>query len=1610
MKKDNQNLNKFTSDFIVSSKGQLDYPGMNTLIPNANGRITMKGVKQNVLGIDDLGNKKIMKPKGEYQFPGDSVYEIPLKKRGGEFKKGLVSNPKKTKKGLASKKYSRSLNATNILFTENFLFKKPKSRKNKVYNPKAKYYAEGGALLTKKVTCKKCGWKWDAEDGGNDITTCHKCGGQGLVHAQDGGESKCLNGQVWSKKDKRCIDLPIFGNSLNSEPFIKSTNLNNALDIKPLNSFSDFGKIKPKKIPVVKDSFLETLEKDINDFLDNPLKKAAQVSESLKEKGEDPSDALRHSIAGSLTAQTIANKTGNIPFISNPLGYLGANIAGIGHELSTLSQAYLDDRPWSVKLQESLEDIYNNSAGANTIFNNNSEKDKINYLLKLTRINQLPDGYGEERPFRDNPKWTDPYNQKQYGGITKLTPKEEKQFQNFYKTLPNNLQSDDDTYDIRGYWDSEQRPTEFDYTQPKDKDGFYHAYSINGNTGEYLKSPAHPTFQHAVNEDRKIGYRPITNVQGRNIVIENKSIADPEEQSFLRNTEGPINYIEADLNEDEIEEYRRGGYIVEEIDNYQDGGVYTVKGSKGAYKKVNGKWQVDWNKSGKYQPLSKGDVKARTAILDKMAKPVDDGMSKISSNSSDNTNLNLYQKEIPWELSTKYKGDILAQNKKNEEDAINYRAKNTISNQDFDKDNHISTEFPKNATASDYGQRIWEYATNPGTALEYAFGKKSGQGPMPFNINQLKEQGVNVNSDSNLVGNMFNMINPLDDVESIRSGVSDIYEGNNSGYLNAGLGLLGFLPGGDALKGSKNLIKKNIKTNYDFSPENLKEIAGFLPRRQFIKKLQEEELIGKNFQDLNYAARSTDKTNNLTQLALNREATKFRGVQGKVPIDGKGTQEYTGRNFDMSKPSWSNEISEFENMKNAGVNFDDPVSIAKYQATHIPMEKYGYTAGMGDFSHAAALYASDRPSGYGKYMFKMHSPRDYSIGNYQDWFNKYHNLESRKWDKLAVKDGYWDSQFMPNNPYDLPILLDRNTVVGKKGQKMFDIDETYPFTDYKNLGNKQIEYEEFLKKLGKDFDTGFRGQYQYGGENENPPDKVQDLNEVTVYGNQEKIKLQGSLIDRLTQYKKAYNDHRVNLGLEKQRQSAEGTSSIISLKDQIQSYKKELDEEKKSYDKASKALNVLKKYNPESYKKAKVSDVLNATGVDDLRNLYKEGKISDATFMDFYDNFGKLYDREATRTTEEDQLKLEDSWYGQPDEEGRTRWMGNPNNVAKVAQAVAIGAPLAAAAPIMAPAIGATLANPYVAGGLNAYFAGHGINEFNDPNSLTRKSMSRAYDDPTASNIGDAAFDVGMNSLNFVGLPFSKTFKGLKKYSKPLINSIDNTIYPTRTYSARLPGGNKTSYETSDLSKKIFKKGDWSTKSLDEARQYLSGSEATGRKGLLTGDDMIFTEYKVPFWKKNVSFDPDVVNLKNSQGVDINKGEFIIPHNKFLYPRKTTNIKAVPEHLKTAKTDLSIGDIEYSPSTIPLGPYSPQFASKPYKYIEDQINAASGHNMPLTYTYNSSLGHNQNIPLYNWKQPQFPINKRFKQGGTTNDYIELDLTPEEIQKYIDGGYIVEEIN
>jgi hypothetical protein len=122
---------------------------------------------------------------------------------------------------------------------------------------------------------------------------------------------------------------------------------------------------------------------------------------------------------------------------------------------------------------------------------------------------------------------------------TKLSSKEENQFKAFYKTLPDNLRSDDASYDIRGYWDASGRPTQFDYSQPKQDDGYYHAFSRHPETGKILKSPGHPTFHMAVDE---------RNVEGNTYV----PMVGPDGNVYMR-----------DLNQDaeDLQRHKQGGSV-----------------------------------------------------------------------------------------------------------------------------------------------------------------------------------------------------------------------------------------------------------------------------------------------------------------------------------------------------------------------------------------------------------------------------------------------------------------------------------------------------------------------------------------------------------------------------------------------------------------------------------------------------------------------------------------------------------------------------------------------------------------------------------------------------------------------------------------------------------------------------------------------------------------------------------------------------------------------------------------------------------------------------------------------------------------------------------------
>ena len=62
---------------VVDNRGQWDHPGKCTMINSSN--ITMEDVSYPLIGIDDTGHIKLMLPEKNYKFPGNRVFEIPLK-------------------------------------------------------------------------------------------------------------------------------------------------------------------------------------------------------------------------------------------------------------------------------------------------------------------------------------------------------------------------------------------------------------------------------------------------------------------------------------------------------------------------------------------------------------------------------------------------------------------------------------------------------------------------------------------------------------------------------------------------------------------------------------------------------------------------------------------------------------------------------------------------------------------------------------------------------------------------------------------------------------------------------------------------------------------------------------------------------------------------------------------------------------------------------------------------------------------------------------------------------------------------------------------------------------------------------------------------------------------------------------------------------------------------------------------------------------------------------------------------------------------------------------------------------------------------------------------
>ena len=132
------------------------------------------------------------------------------------------------------------------------------------------------------------------------------------------------------------------------------------------------------------------IKEAINKYLGDPQGEAREFAENPDELSNI--DNMRHAQATRLTQEAIANKTGNIPLISDALGLLGSNALGIGHELTTLF-GDKDKRDWSTKLQESGEDVLNNIFGSVIGALPIDDKTKDDVIKYASYNNMLPDGY-----------------------------------------------------------------------------------------------------------------------------------------------------------------------------------------------------------------------------------------------------------------------------------------------------------------------------------------------------------------------------------------------------------------------------------------------------------------------------------------------------------------------------------------------------------------------------------------------------------------------------------------------------------------------------------------------------------------------------------------------------------------------------------------------------------------------------------------------------------------------------------------------------------------------------------------------------------------------------------------------------------------------------------------------------------------------------------------------------------------------------------------------------------------------------------------------------------------------------------------------------------------
>ena len=314
------------------------------------GSITMEDVEFPVLGTDNLGNSQIMQPGMTYEFPGNMVFEIPLSQNGGE--RNVYSQMDKWNENV--------LNEEQINSNQGF---------------------------------DLSGWLR---------------GEQGWVPDYKGQSTSQLTANFLKDLES---DVSSNLGGMQSVPPLTDDQIEFNRQLDEINEWvgDDFtGEFK----------FSEKERRKREEELQlSPLGQKVREYDSKYGFTGEWGDALRHSYSSAQVSKKIKDRIKNSKFgnffeaigIDDIAGFVGTNLLGLGHEASVLPK---DNRPWEIKLEESLEDIYNNYKGS-IVDTNMSDEDIYQELIRQANSGELKAGK-VENPDSQFRKLT---QKKQLGGM-----------------------------------------------------------------------------------------------------------------------------------------------------------------------------------------------------------------------------------------------------------------------------------------------------------------------------------------------------------------------------------------------------------------------------------------------------------------------------------------------------------------------------------------------------------------------------------------------------------------------------------------------------------------------------------------------------------------------------------------------------------------------------------------------------------------------------------------------------------------------------------------------------------------------------------------------------------------------------------------------------------------------------------------------------------------------------------------------------------------------------------------------------------------------------------------------------------------------------------------